>query len=335
MNRRRAFLDAAPGERRGVVTLDGRPERLLIERDGESARAGLGAVHAARVRLVDTASALAFLDLGDGLEAVAPAGWATEGLLVEAEITAEARRGKAAAARLTGKAEGHPRLLRAAPSLRQRLSAWVTTAIVEGSAARGAADLAEDEVLALEHPLPGGGSLAIEPTRALVAIDVDLGAGAGGQAARRANLAALGEAARLMRLKGLGGLAVFDLVGKGQDGEAMAAAAKAAFAADQPGVSIGPVSRFGTLTLSLPWRGAPVAETLLDADGRRCARAEAQRLIRDLERHGAGDPGGRFVAICPPEVLAEIEPLMAALGPRYAALAEGGVGRSASYVRPA
>ena len=37
---RRAWLDVSPGERRGVVTLDGRPERLVIERDvldGEAA----------------------------------------------------------------------------------------------------------------------------------------------------------------------------------------------------------------------------------------------------------------------------------------------------------
>ena len=33
---RRAFLDRSPGETRGVVLLDGRPERLLIVRDGDA-----------------------------------------------------------------------------------------------------------------------------------------------------------------------------------------------------------------------------------------------------------------------------------------------------------
>ena len=151
---------------------------------------------------------------------------------------------------------------------------------------------------------------------------------------RRVNLAAIDETARLLRLKGLGGLAVIDLVGKGQDGEALAAAAKRAFALDQPGVSIGPVSRFGTLSLSAPWRWAPTAEFLIDADRRSLARAEAQRLIRALERDGAGDPGGRFVAVCPPEVAVALEPLTAALGPRYGVLVEAGLARGASYVRP-
>ena len=35
MSVRRFFFDAMPGERRAVVTLDGRPEHLFIERDGE------------------------------------------------------------------------------------------------------------------------------------------------------------------------------------------------------------------------------------------------------------------------------------------------------------
>ena len=63
MSRRALFLDEGFGERRGVVTLDGRPERLLIERDG-SGSARLGARFVARVTRIDRASALAFLDLG-------------------------------------------------------------------------------------------------------------------------------------------------------------------------------------------------------------------------------------------------------------------------------
>ena len=39
-------------------------------------------------------------------------------------------------------------------------------------------------------------------------------------------------------------------------------AAKAAFAPDAPGVAFGPITRFGTLQLTLPWRGRPVSEVL-------------------------------------------------------------------------
>ena len=42
MSRREAFIDEGFGERRGVVLLDGRPERLIIERDGDIACQKLG-----------------------------------------------------------------------------------------------------------------------------------------------------------------------------------------------------------------------------------------------------------------------------------------------------
>ena len=42
MSGRAFFLDRCVGETRGVVTLDGRPERLMIARDGEAATTLLG-----------------------------------------------------------------------------------------------------------------------------------------------------------------------------------------------------------------------------------------------------------------------------------------------------
>ncbi|MDP8917003.1 MAG: hypothetical protein M3M95_07375, partial [Pseudomonadota bacterium] len=121
---RALFLDRGIGEARAVVTLRGRPERLLVERDGESAAQKLGAVVAARVRRVDRSLATAFLDLGEGPDAAAPAGKLVEGEALEVEITAEARAGKGPNVRVLGAAEaGAPRLLRPAPSLEERLAA--------------------------------------------------------------------------------------------------------------------------------------------------------------------------------------------------------------------
>ena len=70
MSERRLYLDVAAGEIRGVVTLDGRPERLLIARDADEPVQALGARLVARVRAVDRANALAFLDLGVGPDGV-------------------------------------------------------------------------------------------------------------------------------------------------------------------------------------------------------------------------------------------------------------------------
>ena len=329
MSERRLYLDKGLGEQRGVVTLDGRPERLLIVRDSDPLELRLGARHRARVRKVEPQLGSAVLELAGGVEAMLdfkPDARPVQGAAIEVEIRAEPRRGKLALARVIGPAEGAPQLLAPPPGLKAQLTAFAPGGkVTEGETARQIADEAEAEALAILHPLPGGGRLSIEPTRALTAIDIDVGERQGQETkrlARQANLAALGAAARLLRLKGLGGIVVFDLVGRGHDGAALTEAARAAFRPDNPGVAIGPISRFGTLELLIPRRTRPIAEILCAQDGRLSARTLAQRLIRQAEREAAADPGGRLRLACAPPVAEAAGPLLAALTGRIGARAE-------------
>lgn len=326
MSERRLYLDRGIGESRGVVTLDGRPERLLIRRDGEDPKLALGTRCVARVASLEPALATAFLDLGGGAEAILPFkpdARPVRGQALEIEIRSEPRRGKLAIARALGEGEGAPRLLGPPRELAEELRGFAREAeIVEGRAARELADEAETEALEVLHAIPGGGVLAVEPTRALTAIDIDLGERKGADAkrvTRQANLAALGLAARLLRLKGLGGIVVVDLVGRGHDGNALMAAARAAFAPDNPGVAIGPVGRFGTMELSLPRRVTPIGEILCREDGQLSDRALAQRLIRRIEAEAAAQPGARLEARCAPGVAEAARPLGARLAERIGA----------------
>ncbi|MET0295545.1 MAG: ribonuclease E/G [Phenylobacterium sp.] len=328
MSERRLFLDVCAGEQRAVVLLDGRPERLLIRRDGEAGDLLLGARHRARVRRVEPALGSAFLELGGGAEAMMdfrPDARPVQGQALEVEIRSEPRAGKLALVRPLGEAAGPPALLAPPPDLAEQLQALVPSAFVEtGREARAAADEAEAEALETVFALEGGGSLAIEPTRALTAVDVDVGARQGHgakQVARQANLTALREAARLLRLKGLGGLVVVDLAGRGHDGTALLGAARAAFAPDNPGVAMGPIGKFGTLELVIPRRARPVVEQLCGADGRPTARTLAQRLVRMAEREAAADPGAQFELGCGEAVGREAGPLVAALTARIGARA--------------
>ncbi|MCA0938808.1 ribonuclease E/G [Yangia mangrovi] len=59
-------------------------------------------------------------------------------------------------------------------------------------------------------PLPGGGSMSVEPTRALVAVDVNTGGDTSPAAGLKANIAALRELPRQLRLRGLGGQVIVD-----------------------------------------------------------------------------------------------------------------------------
>ena len=157
------------------------------------------------------------------------------------------------------------------------------------------------------------------PDCRLVAVDIDHAAAAGRDGRRdkgRANRDGLMQAARLIRLKGWGGLVAVDLVGTGHDGAAVAAAAKAAFGED-PEIAYGPVNRFGVLMLSLPWRTAPIEERLNGPDGRPTVETRAIDAVRRLKLALAGNTTAPYLTLrCPPAVAAAAGPLAARLGPR-------------------
>ena len=70
-----------------------------------------------------------------------------------------------------------------------------------------------DQIEALrqpECPLGGGASMVVEPTRALIAVDVNTGGDTSPAAGFKANLAAAKDLPRQLRLRGLGGQIVID-----------------------------------------------------------------------------------------------------------------------------
>jgi Ribonuclease G/E len=337
----RVLFDEGIGETRAVVLREGRPERLLIEREaGPDPRLKLGARVRGRVRRIAAGGGLAFVDLGVEPDAtLSPAKGLVEGAAVEVEIAAEPRADKGAVLRLIGPASGPPVLLAPGPGLAERLAAYAPAAAREtGPRAREAIDAAVEEALATTTRLPGGGLLTIEPTRALVAVDVDFAdaEGQGARAARRLNHLALSEAARRLRLSGLGGLVIVDLIGAGLEAEAIREAARAAFAPDQPGVVIGPVTRFGVLELARPWRERPVRELLNTPDGRPSALTAGLELVRRLQRIAAAEPGARLFARAAPETVEAAAPYAARLaeriGARFELVADLALGRGDSDV---
>lgn len=112
--------------------------------------------------------------------------------------------------------EGAPELLVDGPDAAE--TAWrdwadpPPDAVEEGEDAferTGALDAVE-ALRAARVTLPGGASLFVEPTRALVAVDVNTGGDTSPAAALKANVAAARELPRQLRLRGLGGMVVVD-----------------------------------------------------------------------------------------------------------------------------
>ncbi|MEM9125765.1 MAG: ribonuclease E/G [Pseudomonadota bacterium] len=68
-----------------------------------------------------------------------------------------------------------------------------------------------DNARGISEPLPGGGHLFIQPTRALIAVDVNTGSDTSLAAGTKANFACAKGLARALRIRGLGGQITVDL----------------------------------------------------------------------------------------------------------------------------
>ncbi len=97
------------------------------------------------------------------------------------------------------------------------------------------ADITDHSVYAQKtlFPLPNGASMSIEPTRALIAVDVNSGTDMSPAAGLKANLSAARDLPRLLRVKGLGGQIVVDFAPcPKKDRKAIETALRTSFRAD-------------------------------------------------------------------------------------------------------
>jgi Ribonuclease G/E len=325
------FLDDTPGELRGMIARDGRFERLLIQRDDDVPQHRLGARCVGRVAAVEPAFGAAFVDLGAqppfGFLPLGQGPAVREGDRIEVEVAAEPRETKGPTLRLVGPGQGAPRLLNAGPDVRAQLDT-----LAPGVEPRTGLDAiqaswdCEEEAMGLgDFFAETATDLAVQRTRALVAVDIDYAHLPGKDARRgreRANREGLIHAARLIQLKRWGGLIAIDFVGTRLNADALTSAARAAF--DEPEAVFGPLNRFGVLQLSLPWRHTPIEEVLNGwGSTMRTPRSRAVDLVRRLRHAMLSDTTvARFTVRAPADEAALAAPLAARLGPRAAVVAD-------------
>jgi ribonuclease E len=318
------WIDAAIGETREALVRDGKPIALRVARaSDEGRRARWGELYCARVREVDKRRRGAYLDLGlrdqQGFLPLGDDGRVRmrkervvlhEGQGVIVAVTREAARSKNPVLDLSeighdgetphriGQHDCDSELIlaRAAdPAIRAKLDA-----LIEDSLARTA-------------PIPGGGVLTIEPTSALVAIDVDAGGRAGsGDPERFAldlNIAAANEAARQIRLRNLAGIIAIDFVSMRakSHGKQLEEAVRQAFAGDPWSIQFGALSRFGVFDLARAQLRTPLHEQLRDPDGRLSAETVALMALRAIEREGRAQTGRQIGCTVSPDVKAWLD----------------------------
>jgi len=187
-----------------------------------------------------------------------------------------------------------------------------------------------DEATETELAIKGGGTICIERTRALVAIDVDKGTAV---SSFHVCMAALPMIAHELRLRGLGGLVVIDLPNLRQPRQrnTVFKAAERAFKDDPNNVKLAPLSRFGALELTRYKPELALDEILNNRIGSPTTETIALRSIRQLEREGRANPGAKLTMTVRHHIMNWLEeghidwkaPLTERLGARFEVIAGG------------
>jgi ribonuclease G len=120
-----------------------------------------------------------------------------------------------------------------------------------------------DALLTPHVPLPGGGHMMIEPTRALVAVDVNTGPDTSPAAGMKANVAAARDLPRQLRLRGFGGQVVVDFAPMPKrDRATLEQVLRAAFKGEAAETSLAGWTPLGLYELVRKRDRLPLAETL-------------------------------------------------------------------------
>ncbi len=146
----------------------------------------------------------------------------------------------------------------------------------------------EDQIESIYQPrvnLPSGGSIVVEPTEALVSIDVNSGSTGKGknfeETIFQANMEAATELARQLRLRDLGGLIVVDFIDmrSSKNVREVEKQVKTAMKRDKAKADVSRISRFGLMQISRQKLGSPI-ET---GNYRICDHCRGRGTVRSVE----------------------------------------------------
>lgn len=136
-----------------------------------------------------------------------------------------------------------------------------------------------------EVRLPSGGSIVIDPTEALISIDINSARATRGadieETALQTNLEAADEIARQLRLRDMGGLVVIDFIDmlSSRNQRSVENRVRDALEIDRARVQVGRISRFGLLEMSRQRLRPSLGETSAIV----CPRCTGQGAIRDTK----------------------------------------------------
>lgn len=296
----RCVIEEAVGETRAAVYENKTLVELYVRRWSDKNKARAGDVFHGIVRRLDNGMGAAFIDLG-----AEPMGFLKftmapnaprfrEGQRLEVEVTRESEIGKGPVLRFTKLVdEGKPGKI-SGGDIRDHIRGRFSKNIKFETARVNSIEEACDREISIQ----GGGDIAIDFTRALVAIDVDKGPAQSGFTVCQNVLPLI---ASQMRLRGIGGLIVIDLPNLRQpkQREKLYELAQLAFENDPNIVKIAPMSRFGTVEMTRSKPQASLDEILNDQYGRPTDETLALRALRRLELEAKTHAGAQLTLLIP------------------------------------
>lgn len=146
-----------------------------------------------------------------------------------------------------------------------------------------------DSIYASKVSLKSGGSIVIDPTEALVSIDVNSGKSRGEknieETAFKTNIEAATEIARQLRLRDLGGLIVLDFIDMRQKKNIsqVEKTLKTALKRDKARILVGKISKFGLLEMSRQ----RIKSSIIERSFIPCSHCGGSGSIKSIESHEA------------------------------------------------
>jgi len=292
--KRRCIIEEAVGETRAAVFEGKALVELYVRRWTDADKPRAGDVFVGRIKSIDKNMGAAFVDLGaqaDGFLKFSNAPGAprfTEGMLIATEVTREAEPGKGPVLKYHGETDSDKPVKLSGDNLMAFIAKRFPNIKFDIAAVNIIEDATEREIA-----VPGGGDIAIDFTRALVAIDVDKGPAASGFAVGQAVCPLI---AKQLRLRSIGGLILIDLPNLRQPNQRakLFKTMEAAFSEDPNMVKIAPMSRFGTVEMTRSKSGGSLDDTLNDRYGNPTLETQSLRALRVLEREGRASGGAKL-----------------------------------------
>lgn len=301
--KRRAVIEAAIGETRLALYEGRKLVELHLERWSDAGRPNPGDMYHGRVSEIDKSMGSAFIDLGQNhhgflaftQNANMPHLTIGQGVLVEITRTPLQNKGAGLAFREVVDIDKPYRVKK--QSFEDMLRARFGDVTFEA----GSVSVIES---ALEPvtALLGGGDIAIDRTRALIAIDVDKGTA---KSAYDVSIKAADIITAQLRLRGLGGLIIIDFpnLRQAKQRDALYSHMQKLITSDPAHIKLSPLSRFGVMEMTRA-KPRPSLDNIYFEGATYSPKTESLALgaLRRLEREGRIHGGAKLTLHVPEHV---------------------------------